>query len=553
MVKPADKTVQAESLRIAPILLAASAAAVYVLLRPPLFNFDGYLNRLSGLAPLNLDVINPHHLLWYPLEILLARTFSVLGKPSPAAFQFFGIAVNCITLFFLQRLLGQITRNPLLATTGTVFVACAPQFWFMGFQNQPYSVLYLCIVLYLAAWPKEEDQVPTRRQLISSGVWLSCAVLSQQAVALLVPAGALTLLICSREPLRKRLTRSLIWAGSISIFISAIYLWIAKLMGLDSLQELLDWLTDYMHTQHSAQVRLPESVSKSVMGITRSLAQTSRLEDLLLDYFSGKVIYWFYAGLALMTVLVAVFAFRKREMRSRLCRSVNRNSLFAVSILSMFAGGAFVFAWEPAGHFWGLILFPALVCVAFPARHAPRNKVLLISALFVLLSGWNLHANHVWDRTQSINFPEPWIDAIHKELTDKDVFIVLGRDWFADMDYDLLLGCLDTLPRNPGIALLNEFVLNPEAQKSWPQKLQARIDSTFRNGGRVFVANHLLAAESYDDLPAQENPFSEYTREEYLGIDPEKLQQDLQAVLRNYKIVPSPLRIGFDPFWELKK
>jgi hypothetical protein len=537
----------------AAISLAISAGVIYVSLRPPLYDFDGYLNRLRGFSPFRAGNFNQHHLLWYPLEILLVKCLSVFGWPSPAAFQSFGIAVNCFTLLFLYRLIWQASKSALLTVILTIFAAFSPQFWFMGFENHLYSVVYLFTVLYLESLCKGEDQVPERLRLVAAGLCLLCAVLFHQAIVLLIPAGALTLLICGRERLRDRLRRSLIWAGSILTAASAAYLTVARLSGVRNLSELLDWLTEYMHEEHPVRILLPESISKSVMGITRSIAQTYKLEDFLLNRVSGKTIYWLYAGLALAGFLGAALALRKRVTRSRLRELFLKNPLFNVSVLSIFAWGAFAFAWEPAGHYWVPNLFPALVCLGLLLRGAARKKIVLLTAPLVLLSGWNVYANHVCDQTQSINFPEPWLDAIHKELGGKDIFIVLAREWFANMDYDLLLGCLDALPRNPGVAVLNEFVLNPETRKSWPQQLRARIDSTLRTGGRVFIANHLLSPDSYTDLPCQESPFSEYTREEYLKIDVPKLRQQLEAVLRSYKLVSSPLKIGFDLYWELRR
>ena len=45
-----------------------SVSSIYLLLRPPLYNYDGYLDRLQALEPVQSVNLNPHHLLWYPIR-----------------------------------------------------------------------------------------------------------------------------------------------------------------------------------------------------------------------------------------------------------------------------------------------------------------------------------------------------------------------------------------------------------------------------------------------------------------------------------------------------
>src|SRR5208283_2997848 len=47
------------------VALFALLAILGIMLAPPLFEFDGYMYRLNGLAP--LDNLNQAHLLWIPI------------------------------------------------------------------------------------------------------------------------------------------------------------------------------------------------------------------------------------------------------------------------------------------------------------------------------------------------------------------------------------------------------------------------------------------------------------------------------------------------------
>jgi hypothetical protein len=534
-------------------VLASFAGAVYLLVRPPLFNFDGYLHYLDALAPFRGDHVNPHHLLWYPAQVLLGNALALFGRPSSVAFQVFGVLAGCATLLFLYRLLRRTSQNTFLAATLVLFVTFSPNFWFMTLQNQTYAVVYLLIVLYLGAWSSEGGGPPSKLRLLAAGLTVSGAIFLHQAVVLLVPAGVLALLISSREPMRTRLLHGLVWAGSIMIVVLATYMAVARFANVRNFQGFRNWTTAYMRSQHPVEIRLPESVSKSAMGVVRTVSQVSELEQYLRSHFTPGTIYGMYGALALAGVLGAVLGLWRKRTRDRLRELAPNNLLFTVCLLSMVAWGLFVLAWEPSGCFWGVSFLFLIVCMSLLLRGATRKKTVLLSMPLLLLSGWNLYANRASDRDQSIVFPEPWLDAIQKQVGSKDILIVLDREWFSGMDYDLLLACLDADPQSPAIPILSDFVLNPGMQPWWSQKLQDEIDSTLADGGRAFVAKHVFAPTSYADLSRQTDPFSEYTRQEFVGIDAPRLRLQVERVFRNYRIVPSSLKIGSDPYWELKR
>ena len=83
--------------------------SIYLLLRPPLFDYDGYLNRLEGLGPARGANINPHHLMWYPIQMAIAAATSAWGSP-PGAFQWVGIIINSLALIYPVREVEGIER-----------------------------------------------------------------------------------------------------------------------------------------------------------------------------------------------------------------------------------------------------------------------------------------------------------------------------------------------------------------------------------------------------------------------------------------------------------
>lgn len=128
-----------------------------------------------------------------------------------------------------------------------------------------------------------------------------------------------------------------------------------------------------------------------------------------------------------------------------------------------------------------------------------------------------------------------------------------GREWYGDLDWDLLLECLDRNRPNPGKALLDDFVTpGRERHRDWRPELERQIQTVWQAGGRVFVADHVLSADTYRDLPQTASPFSEYERTKFAGVDAERLSDQIKAFFDAYGPVESPVKIGTNRFRELK-
>ncbi len=531
------------------LVIAALAGTVYLALRPPLFNYDGYVYRLQALDSFQPQHLNPHHLLWYPVQSLLVKLTDFFGLRGTIPFQVFGILVNTCTLLLFFRLLLKTSENQIFAASAALFLAFSPKFWFMGYQNQPYPLVFLAIVLFMKAWCLPEGEMPSQRRIFLAGLAAASAAFFQQAAALLIFASVVALLVFGGDSLKQKLGRALLCGAGASALLLGVYLGVSLASGATDARGFPRWTLRYLESQHSLQIRMPESFAKSVMGIFRSMVQSYRIEDYLRGNFSPNVIFAFFAGLGLAGCAgIAWFLWRTGSGGHFLGLLRNR-LLFAVCCFTMCAWAAFVFAWEPSGYYWSLNLFPLLVCVGMLLR---GRRTHLLPAAFVLLSAWNVYANHSRDKIDSINFPEPLMESIRRQLGGRDIFIVLGRDWFADMDYDLLFTSLDRLPRNPGMAIL-DWILHPQPKANWRDELRAEIESTLDEGGRVFVAEHVFWPSSYEDLPGASDPFSEFIHEEYEGLDAAQLRRDVEEFFESYDLSESDLKIGADIFLELHR
>jgi hypothetical protein len=508
--------------------------------------------RLYALKPEPFYNMNPHHLLWNSVQMFLAKLGELLEHPTTVSFQVFGILCSCATLFLFFRLMCQASGGLGFAAMATLLVAFSPKFWFMTFQNQPYGLVFLTTVLFLAAWYERDGACPSGLRLLAAGFAIAAATLFHQAAAVLAPAGCLALILCGRGPLPTRLLRSLLWGSATAALVLGVYVIMGRALGLSDGLEMARWMTGYLETQHSLQIQLPESFAKSIMGITRSVLQTERLEWVLAARFASPVVLALYAGLGLLACGAAASLLASRRIRRRLRDLTGGNALFVVSLLSVAAWSAFVFAWEPAGYYWVLNLFPALVCLGLFLRgRAPRTKrVLAVVVLGVCF--WNVHFNRDWDQIYARNFPDPLLEAIDTHVGSGDIFIVLGnRDWFAGMDYDLLFECLKHRGRNPGLAILNDLMMRPRGSRSWSAELRQRIESTLDADGRVFVARHVFSPDEYADLLDANRPFALYVKEQYLGIDGREAQAEVERVFEDFELAASEFKIGLDPYLEV--
>jgi hypothetical protein len=536
-------------------LIALTCTVVYFSFRPPLFDADGYLYRLAALSPDRFFNVVPQHLIWNLIQILISQIAEVLGlSTSTVPFQVVGIVLNCITLFLFCALLMRTNGSAVYAAAATLFVAFSPKFWYVGFQNGPYPTLLLALVGYFWMWVTEDGEPPSGRRLFFAAAFMTVVVLLHQAGIFLVLAGVITLAFYGKAPAPSRLTRAVIWGASIAAIVVPAYI-ATWALTVEEGDPFFRWVTDSINTLHPLRFPFPASLAKIVIGASGAIIQSGNIQSHLEAHSTPATILALYGAFGFVIVVAIAILAKWTGISRQLSYSIRTNAFFTVSLLSLLLWSTFIVAWEPSSiHYWVVTLFPALIVLGLLFRSREQHGLWVFASLAVLLSGWNAYYNPQLDQQWSRNYPPPLVAEIRKYVGDRDIFIVLGNDdWFGNVDYELLFNVLDNDRRNPCIPILENFVTPAAGSHDWKDKLRASIDQTLKSGGRVYVANHVLDSDSYEDLAGNEDPFDQYVDERKLSINGPALHQDVQSLVDNYDQEETGFAIGDDKYVELKR
>jgi len=528
-------------------VISITCGLIYLVSRPPLFDYDGYMYRFYAMQPEPWQNTNPHHILWNPIQILIAASARLVVDPSTMVFQVVGIFIACLALALFYVLLRKAGANPIVASASVVLVGMAPAFWFVTLQNHPYPLVCLIIILYLQLWTASGTYAPTGWRLVAAAVALAAATLLHQAAVFLVPPAVITLALFSDGSRVHRLSRALIWGTGVLLAVFAAYLlfWIPQTESSRSAADFLGWTTAYAQSLHPAQffqLGLWRSFARSVIGLSRALFAPDPIESLL-DDVSIDRIFLICGVVGLSVILAAVVLWRgNRETFSKLLRT---DVVFTVSLLSAGASWLFASSWEAAtAQYWLLGLFPALVCVAILIRS--KRSSLTFAVAVLALSAWNVCFDRISDRSRSSEFPDPLLQSINDHIGRHDILIILGDGGYGDTNYDLLLDIMNEQHRNPTALILNDFVLPAGSSGSWQPLLAKKIQLTLDSGGKVFVASHIFDRDSYQDMAHADDAFNEQVDERYLHIDGAALYDQVQEFFRRYTLKDSGFSIGTD-------
>jgi hypothetical protein len=440
------------------------------------------------------------------------------------------------------------------AAAATLFVAFSPKFWYVGFQNGPYPPLLLALVGYFWTWTTKDGEPPSGRRLFFAAACMTVVVLLHEAGIFLVLAGVITLALYGKAPARSRLTRGAIWGGSIAAMVVTAYITTWALIA-EKGDPFFRWVTDSINTLHPLRFPFPASLAKIVIGASGAIIQSGNIQSYLEAYSTPATILALYGSLGFAIVVAMAILVRWSGLSRQLSHSIRTSALFTVSLLSLLLWSAFIVAWEPSSvHYWVVTLFPALIVIGLLFRSREQQGLWVFASLAILLSGWNAYFNPQLDQQWSRNYPPPLVAEIRKYVGDRDIFIVLGNeDWFGNVDYELLFNVLDNERRNPCIPIIENFVGPAAGSPAWKDKLRASIEDTLKSGGRVYVANHVLDSDSYEDLAGNQDPFDQYVDERKLSINGPALHQDVQRLVDNYDQKETRFAIGDDKYVELKR
>ena len=520
--------------------LGALIAFVYVVFRPPIYERDGYVYHLLGRD--FIHGMNPHHLLWNALEWVITRLDALLAVQSTIVFQVVGMVCMVASAVLLFRMLERIGAGRALAFTAALFTALAPWTWFMAFQNQPYASMFLLFVLFLRCFATPDGALPSGWRFAGAAAAAVGMVMMQQAAALVVIAVALCFLALGGWK------RALAWAAATGIPTAGLYFLFAGVAGVRSPQGFSLWLTGYLRSQHSLQVRMPDFLAKSVMGVISTFVNQDRFKELLVDIWSGAGIMWFYGALGV--ALLAAIAYATRgAMRRRTADAARWRPLVWVSVASIISWGVFCFLWEPTNYYWFILLAPFFIWVAAVLRPSPR-AARLTAGLLVAATLWNLYSNHSIDQQAAKRNPEPQMAVIEHHMLPNDLLWVVDLGWTGDVDYDLLQS-IAKLEGKTSIAAVSDVVGRSPTPAAWQRTLLDSTSEVMQHGGRVFISDRIYDPDAFD-RSWENSPFADYTIERRYPIDWKRLSTELPAFIeQHYDLEPAGFTIGADSIWKL--
>jgi hypothetical protein len=531
--------------------LTALSVIVYLALRPPIYDIDAYTDLTAIAGPNPIETTDPLHLLAIPMQLAVV---SITGKhpyAPEAPFQAIGIGLCALALFFFCLLLFRIGASALLAAATTLFIATAPQFWYSALQNGRYSLLFAALVLFLWTWITPDGDPPRGWRLASSGLCLAIAILIHEGAVFIAPASAVALLLYGRQAFTRRFLHAFLWGLGTAAFVLAIYLWAWRVVTNGDPSFLL-WTQQNMQDNGPLQFSFPYSFIQSAIGMSGAIVNDGSIHDWLEENLSSTSILTVYAALTVTVCVIAGFlVWVTRSLRS-IFRSLKDNALAGLCLLVALAWAAIVIAWDPElPSRWTPILFPVLVLVALMIKDH-RRWVVVFAVLAIPLSVLNFYLDHAADIEGSRNAPGRLVAEINGSLGKNDIFVVLSdEDWYGAVDYETLFHYLQVGSDQRGVAILNDLVLPANDSPQWRDALSQKIDSTLKQGGRVFVADHLLDPQTYDDMGNTKGAFApkeEPLMARYASLDGPALFRQVQGVLGHYQLHPSDFQLADDEF-----
>lgn len=522
------------------VTLAVVTALVYVVARPPLYERDGYVYHLLGRD--FRGGTNPHHLLWNGVQNLVDRLGAVAGVHSAILAQLVGMASMVASAVLLHRILLALTGQRVFAFAAAFFVALAPWTWFMAYQNQPYAAMFLLFVLFLGQFVTPDGTLPEGWRFgVAAASAVGMIMLQQAAVLIAVGAGVCFLLLGSW----RRLVAWVIATGGPT---ALLYVGVSALLGVRDPRGFWRWTTTYLRSQHGLQVRFPDFLSKSVMGIISAFVNQDPFKDAVVDDWSDRAILLFYGAIG-VALLAAAIVLVVRRRRTRSAGDTPPRALVWVCAASMVSWGIFCFLWEPTNYYWFILLAPFFIYVAAALRPSPRAGRGIALAL-LLASAWNLYADHDADADGTQRAPEPQMSVIEQHMRPGDLLWVVDLGWSNGIDYDLL-STVSSFDHGARIAAVSDVVGMAPDEAAWERMLADSSRATLRRGGRVFISGRAFDEATYAQRWEQ-SPFADYETPRRHPVDWAELGRALPAFVRDgFTVVPAGFSIGGDSIFEL--
>ena len=522
------------------LALGALIALLYALARPPLYERDGYVYHLLGRD--FLGGTNPHHLLWNGVEALITRVDGLFGIESVLPFQILGMACGAVSAMLLRRLLLRVTGRHAFAFAAAVFVALAPWTWFMAFQNQPYALMFLLFIVFLDSFDTADGAMPRDgRFAIAAASAVGMVVLQQAAVLIVVGAALCFLMLAGWR-------RAMLWAAATGAPTALLYISLGAMKGVRTAAGFWQWVTAYLHSQHSLQTRFPDSLSQSAMGIISAFVNQEMFKESIVDQWSRTTILWFY-GLVGLGPLLVLSILAIRWLRAAKAGETHRPITW-ISLASIVSWGAFCFLWEPTNYYWFILLAPCFLFLG-AAHRLTGGQARLFAIGLSIAATWNLFANHALDAAGAQRAPEPQLRTIAHNLRPNDLLWVVDLGWSDDIDYDMLSSAA-AFEQLASIRAVSDVVGASPTREAWERALEDSTRAVITRGGRVFLSDRVFDPDSFQQSWEQ-SPFADYQVERRYPVDWPRLARELPALIeRDYEIRSAGFLIGSDTIWRLE-
>ncbi len=523
------------------LVLFGLLAILGVVLAPPLCDWDGYVNHLYGLSP--VEYLDGPHLLWIPFQWLLLRVFGWFHLSGTVPFQVVSILFAALACTLQFRLMATRQEHLAVAFVAAVFIATSPWVWYLAPSNQPYSLLFLLTVLFLYVWRS------SRRQLVSLlGCIVCLSTLLQMAAILWVGAAGLLLLCFTPGSVWERLKRSFLWGLGVCSAVLAAYVLAVVLLRIESFKEIYAWATGDLTSIHGLAQDGWANLVKSGFGITATFVQTKPLQDWLVERYTPDLISTGLAVTEVILIACGLLLLLFRRVRRWIVSWPWRNPLFAACLSLLFVWPVFCVVWEPINKFWAVCLFPFFQALILVCRNEPRWTRYGLIVVLTLAIAWNLHADVAIDLRRAASFPTPQLDRIHSLIGPQDRLVMFYRGEGHDVNYDLLLTCLEWEGWTNAESLADKYLV--ARPSDWEGALEDEIGEVLESGGRVFVSDLVFTPAAYDNMAENGRPpFSTFRVEAYVALQGAELYKRVSLFLEAYKRQPSELKLGQDRFW----
>jgi hypothetical protein len=443
------------------------AAILYALTLVKAHTYDAlsYTNAVQAGTRNLTTLLNPHHLIYNTLGLILYRLSTFLGWKGGALLplQTLNIFLGSLGLVLFYILACNMVDRRLAAVI-TCLLAVAHGYWLYSVEVEVYilSVVFLAATLVVLSHPQANE----REAAILAGGLLGCAMLAHQT-------NVLFLFVIAVYVWKTDLTGKLRWClyfGITCAFVVVVpYLIAIRLLGLETPSQIIYWLTTYAHLGRWGILR-PNTLLLAATGLRDALVAASPVFPPVLN-------------LLLLPPLAALFwaASRIKEKATLMC-------------LVWFGVYALFFTWwEPVNlEFWIVPLLPLFLLLALVVGRSTgmysRRGLMGLVVMVPVLAGLNWTIN-LYPLRFLANDPRHTNALAVTACMEKGDEIFLSNYLLAP--WLIYYGKVEPFPVDKAFTAAERAGVQDVPTEAFTQ-LRKEIRTALRTRGRIFVAGEAM-------------------------------------------------------------